>query len=241
MKTIKYSRFLDLMQIQGGEPLLAWRVYVKMSEIHETGGVWHKIRQWMTFGDIFSEINLDFLIVDVIILTNLIFLVSKFGVPTLNIIWSFVNAHDINEMSKIVTKQKDLNFDRSKTLRKSTISFNFRIIDGHIEIPYCMLLFDKSNKQSIKLQTVVTWIKSNLNIMNIYQESTINFWICRNYEGSKYGLCITHVVWHDCLSPFSSHSKVDRKGKGHVLVLWFLSSLFGTGPTWRCGIVWSFT
>jgi hypothetical protein len=53
--------------------------------------------------------------------------------------------HDrhINEMSKIVTKQKDLNFDRSKTLRKSAISFNFRIIDGHIEIPHCMLLFDK--------------------------------------------------------------------------------------------------
>jgi hypothetical protein len=36
--------------------------------------------------DIFSEIYLDFLILDVIILTNLIFLVSKCGVPTLNII-----------------------------------------------------------------------------------------------------------------------------------------------------------
>ena len=64
--------------------------------------------------------------------------------------------------------------------------------------------------------------------MNIYQESTINFWICRNYEGPKYGLCITHAVWHDCLSPFSSHSKSDRKEKGHVLVLWFLSPLFGS-------------
>ena len=191
--------------------------------------------------DIFSEINLDFLILDVIILNNLIFVVSKFGVPTLNIIWSLVHAHDINEMSKIVTKQKDLNLDRSETLRKSTISFNLRIIDAHIEIPYCMLLFDKSNKQSIKLETVVTWIKSNLNIMNIYQESTINFWICRNYEGPKYGLFITHAVWHDCLSPFSSYSKSDRKGKGHVLVLWFLSPLFRTGPTWRCGIVWFFT
>jgi hypothetical protein len=39
-------------------PFLALRVYVKMSEIHETGGAWHKILQWMTFGDIFSEINL---------------------------------------------------------------------------------------------------------------------------------------------------------------------------------------
>jgi hypothetical protein len=38
----------------------------------------------MTFGDIFSEINLDFSIIYVIILTNLIFLASKLGVPTLN-------------------------------------------------------------------------------------------------------------------------------------------------------------
>jgi hypothetical protein len=40
----------------------------------------------MTFGDIFSEINLDSSIIYVIILTNLIFLASKLGVPTLNII-----------------------------------------------------------------------------------------------------------------------------------------------------------
>ena len=39
MKTIKYSRFLDKMKIRGDEPFLALRVYVKMSEIHETGGV----------------------------------------------------------------------------------------------------------------------------------------------------------------------------------------------------------
>ena len=133
----------------------------------------------MTFGDIFSEINLDSSIIDVIILTNLMFLAFKFGVPTLNIKWSVLYARDINEMSKIVTNQKDLNFGRRKTLRKSTIAFNYRIIDGHIEIPYCMLLFDKSNKnKSIKPETAVTWSKSNLNMMNIYEESTINFWIC---------------------------------------------------------------
>jgi hypothetical protein len=40
----------------------------------------------MPFGDIFSEINLDSSIIYVIILTNLIFLASKLGVPTLNII-----------------------------------------------------------------------------------------------------------------------------------------------------------
>jgi len=63
---------------------------------------------------------------------------------------------DIKEMAKIVTKQKDLNFDRRKTLWKSIITFNYRISDGRIEFPVCMLLFDKSNKQSIKLETAVT-------------------------------------------------------------------------------------
>jgi hypothetical protein len=38
-----------------------------------------------------------------------------------------------------------------KNLRKSTITFNYGIVDGHIEIPYCMLLFDKSS--SLKLQS----------------------------------------------------------------------------------------
>ena len=133
----------------------------------------------MTFGDIFSEINLDSSIIYVIILTNLIFLASKLGVPTLNIIWSFLHDRDIKDMSKIVTKQKYLNFDRRKTLRKLKITFNFRIIDGHIEFRYYRLFFDKSNKRSIKLETAVTWSKSNLNMMNIYEESTLNFWICR--------------------------------------------------------------
>jgi hypothetical protein len=41
----------------------------------------------------------------------------------------------------------------------------------------CRLFFDKSNKRSINLETAVTWSKSNLNMMNIYEESTINFWI----------------------------------------------------------------
>ena len=72
----------------------------------------------MTFGDIFSEINLDSSIIYVIVLTNLIFLASKLGVPTLNIISSFLHDRYIKDMSKIVTKQKYLNFDRRKTLRK---------------------------------------------------------------------------------------------------------------------------
>jgi hypothetical protein len=55
----------------------------------------------MTFGDIFSEINLDSSIIYVIILTNLILLASKLGVPTLNIIWSFLHDRDIKDIQKI--------------------------------------------------------------------------------------------------------------------------------------------
>jgi hypothetical protein len=41
-------------------------------------------------------------------------------------------------MAKIFTKQhNDLNFGRRKTLWKSTITFNDRIDDGHIEFPMC--------------------------------------------------------------------------------------------------------
>jgi len=63
------------------------------------------------------------------------------------------------DMSTIVTKQKYLNFDK-KNFAEIYTNFNFRIIDGHIEFPYCMLLFDKSNNiydnRSIKLETAVT-------------------------------------------------------------------------------------
>jgi hypothetical protein len=52
-----------------------------MSEINETGDVWHKIQQWMRFGDIFSEINLDSAIIDVILLINLIFLALNSRFP----------------------------------------------------------------------------------------------------------------------------------------------------------------
>ena len=71
------------------------------------------------------------------------------------------------------------------------ITFNFRIIDGHIEFPYYRLFFDKSNKRSIKLEIAVTWSKSNLNMMNIYEESTLNFWIC--------GMCFGMLARWSCL------------------------------------------
>ena len=44
-----------------------------------------------------------------------------------------------------------------------------------IEFPFCMLLFDKSDKQSPKLETVVRWSKFNLNMMNIYEEKYHQF------------------------------------------------------------------
>ena len=84
------------------------------------------------------------------------FLTSKLEVPTFNKNMIIFAARDFKEMGKIVAKQIDFNFDRIKTLRKSTITFNSRIVDRHIEFPYCMLLFDKSNKQPAKLEAAVT-------------------------------------------------------------------------------------
>lgn len=58
----------------------------------------------MTFGDKFSGINLDCTIVDIILLTNLILLVTELLIPTSHIKWSFLHARDFKEMIKIVTK-----------------------------------------------------------------------------------------------------------------------------------------
>ena len=86
----------------------------------------------MTFGGTVSEFNLDSSIIDVILFTNHIFLASNLEVSKLNIKWSFLHVGYFKEMPKIVTnKHNDLNFDRSKTLRKSTITFNDRSDDGH--------------------------------------------------------------------------------------------------------------
>ena len=57
----------------------------------------------MTFEGAFSEINLDSSIIDVILLTNLIFLASKFEVPTLNTNYFFLRARDFKEMAKLIT------------------------------------------------------------------------------------------------------------------------------------------
>jgi hypothetical protein len=77
----------------------------------------------MTFGDVFSETNLDSSIIDVILLTNLIFLASNLGVPTLNITWSFLHARDIKEMAKIVTKQTKNEFWQKKNFAETNDNF----------------------------------------------------------------------------------------------------------------------
>jgi hypothetical protein len=60
----------------------------------------------MTCGDTFSVINLDFSIIDEVLLTKFIFQSSKFDVSTLNTQWSSLHASDFKEMAKIVTKQQ---------------------------------------------------------------------------------------------------------------------------------------
>ena len=64
----------------------------KMSEIHEIGGVRYQIYQRIIFGGQLAGINLDSWTLDKLLFTNLIFLASKIEVPTLNIIWSFLQA-----------------------------------------------------------------------------------------------------------------------------------------------------
>ena len=125
----------------------------------------------MTFGGTFSEINLDSPIIDVILLTNIIFLGSNLEISTLNTKWPFFHERVFKEMTKTVIKQQhDLNFGRRNTLRNSTIACNGRIFDGHIEFPYCILLFDISNEQSTHCETVVMWSKFNFNMINIHEE-----------------------------------------------------------------------
>ena len=60
----------------------------------------------MTFGGTFSEINLDSSIIDVILLTSLIFPTSKLEVSTLNTKWSFLHELDLKEIVNIVREQQ---------------------------------------------------------------------------------------------------------------------------------------
>jgi hypothetical protein len=135
IKTIKYSRFLDKMKFRGDEPLSG------LNSLYNN--VWNTWNWWcLTFGGIFSSINLDSSFIDVILLTNLIFLASKLEVPTLNIIWSFLHDHDFKEITKIVNKQIDTNFDRRK---------NFAEISNNL------LLSNRSRIHWISVLYVISW------------------------------------------------------------------------------------
>ena len=39
---------------------------------------------------------------------------------------------------------------------RSSITFNYRIVDEHIKFPYCMQLSDNSNEQSSQLESAVS-------------------------------------------------------------------------------------
>jgi len=95
----------------------------KMSEIHEIGGVQHQIYQRILFCDQLAGINLDSWTLDKLIFTNLTFLASKLEVPTLNIIWSFLQTRKLKNVLIWKKTTKYLYFSRRKTLRKSTITY----------------------------------------------------------------------------------------------------------------------
>jgi hypothetical protein len=60
-----------------------------------------------------------------------------------------------------------------------------------------MSLFDKSNKQSTKIETAVTWSKSNLNMMKIYEEQYHQFLDMTAFDSSMTRAHKTHAP---CLS-----------------------------------------
>ena len=84
-------------------------------------------------------------------------------------------------------------FWQKKNFAEINIHFNYRIVDVHIEFPYCMLLFDKSNKQSTKLETAVMWSKSILNMMNIYEEMYHQF-MDMNNTSENFKICLEEIL-----------------------------------------------
>jgi hypothetical protein len=71
---------------------------------------------------------------------------------------------------------------------------------------------DKSNKRSIKLETAVTWSKSDLNMMNNYEESTLNFWIYHrpNPTVTSARSCnnVGHLFWFTILAQHETNDVI---------------------------------
>ena len=96
-----------------------------------------------------AGVNLDSWIVEGILLTNIIFLAC--WTPGSHIKYKMV-------IFACTSLQNNYKTAKRKTSRKSTITFNYWIVDGNIEFPCCMQVFDKSNE--LQLENTATW--SNL-------------------------------------------------------------------------------
>ena len=118
----------------------------------------------MGFCSIPVWIYLDSQTIEDFIWTNLKFLVSKLKVPTLNSKRSFFAS-----MTKMVTKQQRyFNFGGRKC---TEVNNNIYLLDCWWDkiIVYCMQLFTNLMSKPIEFENRVTWLKSNLNMMNIYK------------------------------------------------------------------------
>ena len=108
---------------EAANPYTGLNSLCKMSEIHEIGGVRHQIYQRIIFCGQLAGINLDSWTLDKLLFTNLIFLASKLEVPTLNIIWSFLQARKFKTLLNLKENNQTIfYFSRRKTLRKSTMT-----------------------------------------------------------------------------------------------------------------------
>jgi hypothetical protein len=118
-------------------------------------------------------------------------------------------------MTEMVTKQQlYFNFSGKITLRKSTITFIYRIVDGKCN---CALyaIIHRSNEQPTEFENRVTWLKSNLNMMNIYKVNWHQF------------LDVTVIQWMG--GQLSSHRivffKTNRNKKKFRDELWLINQL----------------
>jgi hypothetical protein len=101
-------------------------------------------------------------------------------------------------------------------------------------------------KRSIKLETAVTWSKSNLNMMNIYEESTLNFWICGPPAGPKYiHITISKVFLlskfkYFCFVTILDMSLISRSCKNdHIIFNVGTPSLEARNIRFMCVIFWT--
>jgi hypothetical protein len=112
--------------------------------------------------------------------------------------------HASSKMAKFERKQQNyLYFSRRKTLRKSTIHVNYWAVDRSNTFPCYKQLFEKSEEHSIQLENAVTWSKSNLNVINIYEEKYIK---CLDMSENKWSGKLYQLL----LSLHSSGSNIFR-------------------------------